>query len=130
MALDLSVFGLDRRTNNCCESYHSQFNQLVDKAHPGFYDFALHVNDMFSNYHMEFDQLRTNILIPTVRERHGALEYRLAKLSDEERKLIILNTDTSFFIHASNKLYFHNHALKVFAIEISFFILKNGYIFL
>ena len=79
---------------------------------------------------MEFDGLRTNPLIPTVREHCGALEYQLAKLSDEERKLIILNTDISFFIHASNKLYLHNHALKVFAIEISFFILKNGYIFL
>ena len=79
---------------------------------------------------MEFDQLRTNPLIPTVREHCGALEYQLAKLRDEERKLIILNTDISFFIHASDKLYFHNHNLKVFAIEISFFILKNGYIFL
>ena len=77
---------------------------------------------MFSNYYVEFDQLRTNPLIPTVRERRGKLEYRLAKLRDEERKLIILNTDISFFIHASNKLYFHNHALKVFAIDISFFI--------
>ena len=57
------------------ESYHSQFNQLIDKAHPGFYDFALHINDKFSNYHMEFDRLRTNPLIPTVREHRGALEY-------------------------------------------------------
>ena len=64
---------------------------------------------------MEFDRLRTNPLIPTMREHRGALEYRLAKLSDEERKLIILNTDTSFFRHASNKLYFHSHVLKVFA---------------
>ena len=120
MALDLSVLGLDRRTNNCCEIYHSQFNQLIDKAHPGFYDFALQVNDMFSNYHMEFDRLRTNPLIPTVREHCGALEYQLAKLSDEERKLIILNTDISFFIHASNKLYFHNHALKVLQLKFHF----------
>ena len=103
---------------------------MIDKARLGFYDFALHINDMFSNYHMEFDQLRTNLLIPTIRERCGALEYQLAKLRDEERKLIILNTDISFFIHVSDKLYFHNHNLKVFAIEISFFILKNGYIFL
>ena len=46
-------------------------------------------------------------------------------------EVIILNTDISFFIHASNKLYFHNHALKVFAIEMSFFILKKWvYIFI
>ena len=36
---------------------------------------------------MEFDRLRTNPLIPTMREHRGALEYRLAKLRDDERKL-------------------------------------------
>ena len=32
---ELSVFGLDRRTNNDCENFHSQFNSLVGIKHPG-----------------------------------------------------------------------------------------------
>ena len=84
---DLSVFGLDRRTNNCCESYHAQWNLLVPKAHPGCYDFAQHTNQMFENYQMELERVKANPTIPILRERRGDLEYRMARLRKIESDL-------------------------------------------
>ena len=85
---ELSVFGLERRTNNDCESYHANFNFLVEKAHPGAYDFAQFCNQMFFNQQMEFERLQANPHIPVVRERRGDLEYRNARLKELERMLI------------------------------------------
>ena len=88
---ELSVFGLERRTNNDCESYHANFNFLVEKAHPGAYDFAQFCNQMFFNQQMEFERLQANPHIPVVRERRGDLEYRNARLKE-------LESSFSFFV--------------------------------
>ena len=64
---ELSVFGLDKRTNNDVESYHYQFNTLVEVKHPGAFDFADCVNEMLFNYCNEFDKLIAIPGVPIVR---------------------------------------------------------------
>ena len=84
----LSVFGLDRRTNNNCESFHAQYNALVSEKHPGLYDFADYTNEMLENYLMDFEKLLTNPEVPINRPRRAALDSRDGKLKQYERLLI------------------------------------------
>ena len=57
---NLSVFGLDGRTNNACESYHSRFNALVGRNHPEAKKFADFANEMLENYHGFYEIERTS----------------------------------------------------------------------
>ena len=84
---NLSVFGLENRTNNVCESYHRQFNRLVGDKHPGAYDFANFVNQMLFNAHADFMRLQTNPEVPVVRGRRPGLEHRMAISRQNERLL-------------------------------------------
>ena len=84
---NLSVFGLDRRTNNACESYHSRFNALVGRNHPGAYKFADFANEMLENYHMDFMRLKEHPNEPIVCEIRPAQEDRMARLRQLERRL-------------------------------------------
>ena len=86
---ELSVFGLERRTNNDCESYHSRFNRLVGGPHkPNCWDFAEYCNEMLEIQRHEYEKLKTNPHVPIVRERRAALVNRDARLRREERNLI------------------------------------------
>ena len=82
---ELSVFGLDKQTNNDVESYHYQFNTLVEVKHPGAFDFADCVNEMLFNYCNEFDKLIANPGVPIVRPKRPEDEATFAKLKQEER---------------------------------------------
>ena len=85
---ELSVFGLERRTNNHCESYHSQFNRIVDGDHPNCWDFADYCNEMLEVKRHEYEKLEENPHEPIVRESRPAQQNRIAKLRREERQLI------------------------------------------
>ena len=85
---ELSVFGLERKTNNNCESFHNQFNSLVATKHPNPFDFADCTNEMLENYRNEFEKLLANPEQPIVRSRKPALEAGFAKLKQEERLLM------------------------------------------
>ena len=85
---ELSVFGMDRRTNNNCESFHAQYNALVSEKHPSLYDFASYTNEMFENYRMDFDRLLNNPEVPITRARRAGLDRRDARLKQLERLLL------------------------------------------
>ena len=100
------MFGLERRTNNDCESYHSKFNQLVGGKHPSVWDFAEYCNEMLEFKRHEYEKLKTNPHVPIVRERRAGLVNRDARMRREGRKLLN-NTITPLefidkFIHSAD----------------------------
>ena len=72
---------------NNCESFHSQFNSLVDTKHPNPFDFADCTNEMLANYRIEFEKLIANPDQPIVRPRGPGLEDRHARSKQLERLL-------------------------------------------
>ena len=77
---NLSVFGLERRTNNACESYHARFNHLVTKKPPGAYQFADYANEMLENYHDDLERLKEDPYRP-IGKRIGWTPIHIADMN-------------------------------------------------
>ena len=97
----MSVVRLDRRINNTCESFHAQYNKLVQEKHPGLYDFADYTNEMFKNYRMEFEKLLEDPEQQINRARRPGLNGWDAKLKQEERLLIAGHLTPMEFIESN-----------------------------
>ena len=102
----LSVFGLERRTNNACETYHKQFNTLVERSHPGAYHFADFTNEMLDNYYDNFVRLKENPGVPIVRPIPPGQEFRMAKIRQDERRLKFnqFSHDSDLFVYNRSEL--------------------------
>lgn len=86
---NLTVFGLDRSTNNDCESLHSRLNRECKVNHPSFWHFCVQMNK--TSKRAELDITRTNNGLTTLNRPRKIVSKRnmerrrlyFGKLGDE-----------------------------------------------